>query len=426
MDAILTFFNTIFEFLRDTFGQNIVFSVGLLLITGYFLAKMTAKIKLPPIGGYILAGLLLGESMIGLGLVPHGSQMSFSIITEVAIGILAVAIGSELSFKKLKRTGLKTIIITLSMIVVTFIMVFTAVFIFTKEPLLSLLLGLIACTTAPSVTLNVIKTLRVRGVFVDYVYGIVSISDAFMFLLFGLVIGVTTELVALGDERLTLLTALIPVAKILTSISLGIIIGFILNLILSKLKKLNEMLIVSLGMILLSTAIAISFELSFILTNLFLGITLINFESKNDKIFRVRVMYPFMPPIYSLFFAIAGISLDLRILGNIEVIIIMLLYIIIRALGKYAGVFIGSAIVKTDRRLGKYLGLCTLSQAGIAIGFTMVLESTPVLMGSYSGIIIKIINIILISVFVNQLLGKFLSRIAVVRAVNIEEEELGL
>ncbi len=426
MDAILSFFNTIFEFLRNTFGQNIVFSVGLLLITGYFLAKLTAKINLPPIGGYILAGLLLGESIIGLGLVRHGSEMSFSIITEVAIGILAVAIGSELSFKKLKRTGIKTIIITLSMIIVTFTVIFTAVLIFSGEPLLSLFLGLIACTTAPSVTLNVIKTLRVRGVFVDYVYGIVSISDAFMFLLFGLVVGFTTEIIALDGGRITLIEALIPVVKILTSISLGIIIGFVLNWILSKLKKLNEILIVSLGMILLSTAIAISFELSFILTNLFLGITLINFESKNDKIFRVRVMYPFMPPIYSLFFAIAGISLDLRILSDINVIIIILLYIIIRALGKYGGVFLGSIIVKTDFRLGKYLGLCTLSQAGIAIAFTMVLENTPILMGSYSGIIIKIINIILISVFINQLLGKLLSRIAVVRAVNIEEEEIEL
>ncbi|MFW5799961.1 MAG: cation:proton antiporter, partial [Spirochaetota bacterium] len=394
------------------------FGVGLLLILGFFLAKLTEKINLPPIGGYILAGLLLGDSL--LGLVHYEVVQSFKVVTELAVGILAITIGSEFSLIKLKREGIKIIIISIFMIIFTFAIMFSLLILFNMSIIFAMILSLIACTTAPAITLTVIKTLRVRGVFVDYVYGIVSISDSIMFLIYGIVIAVIGYITNLDIDVFSWFDhILMPFTYIIISALLGSLIGFILHIIIQNKKKQSEILIISLGTFLLSTAIAISLDLSFILVNMMFGITLINLSPKNERLFRVRVLYPLMPPIYSLFFAIAGISLDITILSDLRIVFIILLYIVIRFIGKYSGVFIGSQLVKADDNVKKYLGLCVLSQAGIAIAFTMILENTGII-ENYPVIVNEIVNIILISVFLNQILGKLITRFAVIKAMDID------
>jgi Kef-type K+ transport system membrane component KefB len=215
----------------------------------------------------------------------------------------------------------------------------------------------------------------------------------------------------------------IPIIKIIISIGLGLLLGLILHLILKRMRKLNEILIVSLGIILFSTAVSTSLGLSIILVNIFLGIILINLSNKNERLFRVRVMYPIMPPIYSLFFALAGITLDISILTDPRVLMIIAIYIVSRILGKYGGIFLGSLILKLEKNIKYYLGMCVIPQAGIAIGLTMVLDNTPEYFNNFPDIITQMINVILISAFINQILGKILTRFSVIKAVDIEIEE---
>ncbi len=415
--SIFSEFLTILINIRDLFRDNVVFGVGILLITGYFLAKLFEKIKLPPLIGYIIAGLLLGESI--LGFIPDGMEQSFGIITEVAIGILAVTIGTEFNIKKLNREGFKAILLSLLIIVFTFIIVFITLYLLGFELIISILLGIVACTTAPAITLNVIKNLRVRGKFVDYVYSIVSINDAFIFLIFGLVAGWISFIINISNQNIYNIF-IIPLIKIISSIGLGILLGFILHITLKRMRKLNEILIVSLGLILFSTAVSTSLGLSIILVNLSLGTILINLSNKNERLFRVRVMYPLMPPIYSLFFALAGITLDISILTDIRVISLIIIYVISRFIGKYTGSFIGATILKLESNIKNYIGLCMIPQAGIAIGLTMVLDNTHEFLIYYPNVIPQIINIILISAFFNQILGRIFTKFSVIKALDIE------
>ena len=89
--------------LRDLFNDNVIFSVGILLIVGYIFGKIAEKVYLPTITGYIIAGLILSDSVTGIIHIKMAG--SLRTITEVALGLIALTIGKEFSFAKLKRIG---------------------------------------------------------------------------------------------------------------------------------------------------------------------------------------------------------------------------------------------------------------------------------------------------------------------------------
>lgn len=429
MENIGIIANTILEFLisiKDGFRENQILSVGLLLIFGYFLSRLSEKFKLPAIGGYIFAGFILGDSL--LGFIPVDAEYAFRIVIHIGIGILAIVIGREFRFAKLKQIGIKIIFITLTMILVTFTLVFLTFYFLKFELVYSIIIGIIACTTAPAVTLNVIKRLRVRGPLIDSIYSIVSISNAFTFLLYGIVISVISDVSTV--KEFTFYSIIIyPIVSLLISICFGLISGLVLHLLLAKMKKLNEILILSLGLILLISTISFTLNLNLIIINLNLiiinltfGITLINYSKKNERLFRVRVMYPLMPPIYSLFYAISAISLNVKSLLDVNTLLGILLYIVIRMIGKFTGIFIGANIIKAEKNVKKYLGFCVFPQAGVAVSLVIMLHILPNLMCSHSETIYQITNIILISIFINQLLGRVISRQAIIRGVDIDVE----
>jgi len=71
----------------------------------------------------------------------------------------------------------------------------------------------------------------------------------------------------------------------------------------------------------------------------------------------------------------SGMSFDLKALvhtsgsiGSSPLILIGVLYFIIRIIGKYAGAFLGSLLVKKQKETRNYLGLALIPQAGVAIG----------------------------------------------------------
>ena len=91
------FFSEILQY-RTLFIYNPIFGAGILLIAGWLIGNVVSKIKLPHITGYIIAGILVGDSM--LGIFPHQTGKGFSIITEIALGIIAITIGGEFYWGK--------------------------------------------------------------------------------------------------------------------------------------------------------------------------------------------------------------------------------------------------------------------------------------------------------------------------------------
>ena len=410
-----------FLHLKTMLSQHPMFAAGILLIIGYLLGKLASLFRLPHITGYIIAGLLMSESITGI--FPSHMGESFTIITEMALGMIALTIGGEFSWVKLKRMGKGAVIITLVQIFATFICVALGLYLFKMELPFALILGAIASATAPAATVAIVQSLRAHGLFIDYLYGVVALDDAGCVILFGIVFAITSSLLKAGGEAISSsLIVIQALLKVLLSIIIGALYGILLHYMIRKKKNQNEVLVISLGIIFFSTAIAIVLHLSPLLTNMAAGAVLINLSARNHRVF--KILEPLTPPIYALFFVIAGTELNPSIFLHRNVFILGAVYILFRALGKYGGVYLGCIMSNISGNIKKYLGYCMLPQAGVALGLALFIQASPItkfLDPAHIALVETMVNIVLMSVFVNELIGPPLSKMAIIKGNEMEE-----
>jgi len=420
---------------RDAISHHELLSTGTLLISGYFLGKLSALIRLPEITGYIIAGFILGDS--ALGIVHHEMSKSLQVVTDVALGLIALTIGGEFLISKLKRMGGEVLILTASQIFLTLAAVTFSLWLL-KLPLpFALMLGSIATATAPAATVAVVQSLRAHGPFVDRLYGIVALDDAGAVIIFGVIFAVVSVMLtgnSSGAVMGTSITAshstgigsaaviLGAFKEVFLSILLGAAVGWIIHALAHRRSHSGELTIIALGWIFLLTAISLVFHLSPLLANIAAGMIIINLSPRNYRIF--RNLEPLTPPIYALFFAIAGTKLNPGIFAQRDILVYGLVFIGARAFGKISGVWGGAILAKSRANVRKYLGICMLPQAGVAIGLVLMIQTSPMvalLDSEQRSIIAMMVNIILLSVFFNELSGPPLSKMAIVRALDMEE-----
>jgi len=121
-------------------------------------------------------------------------------------------------------------------------------------------------------------------------------------------------------------------------------------------------------------------------------------------------------PLFILFFVISGAELELSVFADYIVVVIGIVYIASRSLGKYFGASLSSKAVKCDANIVKYLGITLLPQAGVALGMAMKAETL-----GEPGMIVA--NITLFSVLVYEIVGPFLTKVALTKAGEIKPEE---
>jgi Kef-type K+ transport system membrane component KefB len=393
-----------------------LFGFALLLLLGYIFGKISSKIGLPEITGFIISGLFIGKFV--LGLLPHELEESLSVITEIALGLIALTIGGEFSLSKLRRMGLDVMLITVVQVVLTFSLVAGILSLIGMPLPFALMLGAISAATAPAATVAIVQSLRAHGKFVDYLYGVVALDDAATVILFGIIFAFTSTLIGGGGSENMILHAFSEVGL---SLLLGAVLGFILHISVRKRPK-NEILLITLGIVFLSIALSVINHLSPLLVNMMLGAVLINLSPNNHRIF--KILEPLSPPIYAMFFVIAGTELDPGILGNFNVLLFGIAYILARAAGKYFGVFSAAKLSRLEPEITKYLGFCMLPQAGVAIGLVLLVQTSPLMEGLpliQAEYVDTMVNIVLFSVFVNEMVGPPLSKYAIVKGVGLEE-----
>lgn len=404
--------------LRDTLIAHPLLALGTLLIIGYAMGRLAGRINLPEVTGFIIAGILMGETVTGIA--HHEFSKGLGLVTEIALGLIALTIGGEFYAAKLKRLGGAIVMITLIQIVATFLAVAIALVAFRMPLPFALLLGAIASATAPAATVAIVQSLRARGKFVDYLYGVVALDDAGAVILFGVVFAVASGM--LGDAKSHGIDLVLhAVSEVAISLAVGAGSGLVVHLLTRRRGNGNEVLIIVLGILFISTGLAIVFKLSPLLTNMAAGAVIINLAPQNHRIF--RFLEPFTPPIYALFFVIAGTELNPSILADSTILILGLVYIVARAIGKYGGVYLGSTLSKVEPEIRNNLGICMLPQAGVAIGLVLLIQSSPLLAGlpaAQQTIVETMVNIILLSVFVNEIVGPPLSRGAIIRGNRME------
>jgi len=402
---------------RDIFNLHPVFGVGILLVGSFFFGKLFEKIHLPAITGFIFAGILFGPSITGI--VHIEVSESFASITEVALAIIAFVIGSEFNISKLRRVGKSVIIITIFQLFATFAIVTFFLTLLGLNLAVAAILGAISSATAPAATVAVVRECKARGSFVDHLYGVVALDDAGCIILFGAIFSFAST--ALGGAYITIGENMLHACgEIFFSLLAGAIAGFCIHLITRKIERNNELLIISLGIVLLLTAVATSLHLSPLLASMTAGMVLTNISRKTLRI--LTILEGLSPPLYAAFFAIAGTELKLEKFGSWQILLLGGIYVVARAVGKYGGCFLGAYISGSDNRIRNYLGFAMLPQAGVAIGLVYFVKAAPFFqqaVPSIQGLVEIMVNIVLFSVFINELAGPPISKMAVVRGATL-------
>jgi len=408
--------------LTDFFSDHILFNLGLLLIVGYFFGKLAQLVRLPAITGYIVAGVIMGQSF--LHLVNHRMQITLNSVTEIALSLIALNIGAEFKWSKVRKVGGQILLLTVFEAVCAFILVTMVLNLAGIALQYALILGSISAATAPAATVVIIKQLRARGSFVDFLYGVVAFDDAVCVILFSVVFSVVVPM--LSPQAALHSGILTGLAHAFRELFFAALIGFVSGVVISwmcrnKYRK-NEILIISISVVLLCTSLNIAFNLSPLIANMVLGMTLVNLSGANARIF--SIIEPITPPLFALFFILAGLELDIEVILKGSVVVFGILYIISRFLGKLSGIYLVSLLNQIPREVKKYLGLCLFPQAGVAIGLVLFIKSSPLLLSAGPEVktgLDLILNIVLISVFINELVGPSISRAGIVRGADLRK-----
>lgn len=390
--------------------ENVILVIGIALTLGFVIGKITHHLRLTAIVGYIVVGILLGPAFH----VVELSSYETNLIVSFTLGLIGFIIGGSFTLDFLRRLGKQSIAITIIQSFVTFLIITTGVFLFTRDWTVGLLLGSIGVATAPAGTIAALQDCKARrGTLSKMTTAIVGLDDGVAIIIF--VIAIAILKVSLGVESLSVYSALVkPGIEILGAIALGIAIGIILAYSAKKSGGRESILIISLAGISMCIGLAEIFDLSSILACMFLGATFINLVPRIGGT-SFEIVESILPPIYIIFFIVAGLKLrpDLLItMGMIGII-----YIVCRTAGKMSGAFIGAKTTKAEPVVQKYLGFTLLSQAGVAVGLACMVSGELAAygeVGQYLGAMA--ITIIAATTVVFEIIGPIGVRYGIMRA----------
>ena len=351
--------------------------LGIVVIAGFYFGRMARVARLPSLIGFMVLGVLLGPSL--LGYFDDANLTTLSFLTEIALGFVAFSIGAELSMSSLRQLGGGIAAIILAESFGAFLVVASVVFLLTRSWPLALLFGAVAPASAPAGTVAVIQEYRARGTLTKALYAVVGFDDGLAILIFGFAAAIaktllSTQLLGSGGGAGGIAASMKePALEILASLAVGTVIGFLFSAIARRLRHGHEMLVIVFGTVLVATGISLYYDLSLILTNMAVGFVLVNTRRET---FVHRVTEPvreLMPLVFILFFTLAGAHLRLSELPKLGVIGIA--YVLARSGGLIGGSRLGAAMGRSAPKLRKWIGLGILSQAGVAIGLSLIISN---------------------------------------------------
>ena len=401
----------------DLLNQDLFIAASGLLLLGFVFGRLGKYVHLPRVTGYIIAGILMGPSL--LKIFSEESLAYLEFIPQLALGLIALVFGAGLSFSLIKRLGARLVIITVLQALGAFLLVLLFLFIF-KMPLgAALPLAAIATATAPAATVAIIREYRARGPLTETTMAVVALDDAIAIILFGLILTLDLKHLSLfGQAALHSLST--SFMEIIAALVIGGLLGFIAHLLIKATKdEMTDSLIILLGMVLLGIGISSLTHISSLLTNMFLGLVFINISSKNSDL--VVNLERITPPIYCFFFVLAGAHLNLKIFTAVgwHLLFWAIVFVTMRIIGKITGAYIGGVLSQSPDAIRKYLGLTLIPQAGVAIGLSLLITKTS----SYFEFRSIIINITLIAVAFNEIVGPLCTKYALFKAEEATKED---
>ncbi len=408
-----------------------ILSVGIAMIAGLLLTRIFTRMKLPDVTAYLVAGVLIGPCVLGrlgipgLGFVTEEAVDSLSFLSDIALGFIAFAIGSEFRLSKLKEIGRQATVVGIVQSVMAAVLVDGAllllhVFLGDKLPVsMALTLGAIATATAPAATLMVVRQYKAKGAVTDILLPVVALDDAVGLVVFAISFGAAQAMIQGGVNPAEVFLA--PVLEIVLSLVLGTVLGFLLTWVERFFNSNKNRLTLMTGCVILTVALSkLTFRVgdlevgfSALLVCMMLGTVFCNACPLSEDLMEKEENWT--APIYTLFFVLSGAALRFDVFGDIAIVGIGLVYILTRCVGKFFGSWLSTTATHCPPQVCKWLGITLFPQAGVALG--MCMQATEL---GEQGILIR--NIILFSVLVYELVGPALTKMALTKSGDIQPQ----
>ena len=418
----------------------LILHLALALGLGLLSTRLMKIIKLPNVTGYLLVGIVLGPYLLGkikIGDFSFGLNnvdvKNLAVFSDIALGFIALTIGTSFKVDTLKKTGKKIIIITIFEGVIAMVMVIVVlliVYLINHEivPLpVILTLGAIASATAPAATLMVIRQYRARGPVVNTILPVVALDDAVALIAFAVFFSMA-KVLANGGSVDVVTILLKPLIVIIASLVIGFGFGYLASFVCRFFKSRGNRLMILMFFIFLGVGISnITWwgtNFSSLLLCMMIGAAFINFQ-QNDGGRLLEQVDRWTPPLFMFFFILSGASLSFGNGGNVYLYIIFILYVLARVVGKFLGAYFGAKITNSDSITKKYLGWMLIPQAGVAIGLATQAQRTfPELVGPEFGTMTygdMILFIILAATIIYEIIGPVVTKVALKKAGEIPE-----
>ena len=409
--------------------MNTLLSVSIALLAGLLVTRLFKPLKLPSVTAYLIAGILIGPYCLGnfgfdgIGFKNFEAVEGLGVISDVALGFIAFSIGNEFVLSDLKKTGKQALIVGVAQALVAMFLVDVALIglHFLMPDVLSvsqaITLGAIATATAPAATLMVVRQYKAKGPLTKLLLPIVALDDAVGLVTFAVSFGIAKTLLIGNIDLVSILVN--PLVEIICSLLLGAVMGWVLTQFEKMFNSNTNRLNLTIGAVFLTVSLSmlqfnigpVEIHFSSLLTCMMLGTIFCNICPLSHDLMGAADKWT--SPLFALFFVISGAELQLGVFTDIAIVIVGIVYIVSRSLGKYFGAAGSAKLARCEPQICKYLGITLLPQAGVALGMCSIVAAQ--LPGE--GALVR--NITLFAVLIYEIFGPIMTRIALTAAGEI-------
>ena len=409
---------------------NTLLSVSIALLGGLLMTRAFKPLKLPAVTAYLIAGVLIGPYCLGalgiegLGFNSHESVEALTLVSEVALGFIAFSIGNEFRADELKKTGKQALAIGVLQALVATLFVDLALYglhLMMPEVISLpqvLILGAIATATAPAATLMVVRQYKADGPLTKLLLPIVALDDAVGLIVFAISFGISKTLISGQIDMISILVN--PFVEIICSLILGAVMGLVLTWLEKLFNSNTNRLNLTIAFVFLTAALsmiefhvgAVHISFSSLLVCMMLGTVFCNTCPLSHDLMGASDKWT--SPLFALFFVISGAELELSVFTNWAIVVVGIVYIVFRCLGKYFGTLVSAKATGCSPSICKYLGITLFPQAGVALGMCAIAANT---LGE-AGMLVR--NITLFAVLIYEVFGPVMTRMALTAAGDIK------
>lgn len=346
-----------------------------IICTALICGKLAAKVKLPAILGWLVAGIVFGPYLAGIVTSEITNSSVYKVFIKFVECFAGVMIGREIIFKKIASSGKQIVGITFIQSIGTFLVVsliFGVVFWIVKIPIwLSFVFGGIALATAPAPALSIVNEYHTNGPVTKTLIPLAAIDDVIGVVVFFTVISVINGFVGSGQTSwisVICMVCLPFVIGIVTGVCAAFLIKRIKNSYL-KFALLIAFLIISsvLGLV-IDVYLFHAFNLNYLLIGMAFSAALSNILTEQELNETFKLYTPILNISLVIVIVNLGMPLDYRLIAGAG--IFTAVYILSRAVGKIGGAYLGGKVTKAEPAVTKFLGLTLLPHSGVSLIFT--------------------------------------------------------